>query len=204
MLKRTTLTAAACLLAAGCAAAPDPAAPADAPSAAAPSAAAAAAAIAPMVNVAASSSWRTDERLLPQLPILALVDAAGSLDAPTGLSITCNPDTGVMTARLHAQPPSRAGGTATYRLRLGEGSEPVEGRFLVNSRTGAADFVFTLDAVRLKTMAQMDRVVFETDAGEPTWAFVRDAMTPVSAHRIGSLAGLGAASDRYLVFCNPK
>jgi len=112
---------------AGCASAPDsvggpiasPSSPASGP---------AAAAVTPSVNFAATSQWTSEERLMPLDPILALVGASGSINDQLGLSMTCNPDNGKITARLGRQPAARVGQNVIYRLRLGAEATPVEGR----------------------------------------------------------------------------
>ena len=198
MLKRLNLIVAAGAVAAGCATAtgPAPVAPSG-PVALTPSAAT-------VLNIAATSSWNAKERLLPQLPILALVNNNDPVTSPAGFSMTCNPDNGQITARLGKQPAARVGQSASYKLKLGSDSRVVEGKFAANSRSGDADFVFSLESVTLRTMAQLDQIAFITDQGETQWAFVRDAGAPAKATYIASLKNLNAASAANLIFCNPK
>ncbi len=199
MLKR--LTAAAMMLTtAACASGPAPT-PAPAPSPAAPSAPAAPG-VTTEFNVAATSVWVAEERLLPQQPILALVGPGGSVEKPAGLSFVCNPSNGVITARLGKQPAARVGQNARYTLKLGQSNEAVEGAFQAGS--DGADFVFTLNSAKLRTLTQFNSVAFDTDQGEPQWAFVADPATPAKARFIGSLKNIRSEADSYLVFCNPK
>lgn len=200
MLKRLHLIVAAGALAAGCATATGPTTPA--PST--PGAVTPPAGVATVLNIAATSSWKADERLLPQNPILALVNNADPVSKPAGFSMTCNPDNGTITARLGKQPAARAGQAATYKLKLGSNSRPIEGKFTADPRDGEADFIFPLDSVTLRTMAQLDQVSVETDKGEAQWAFVRDPATLAKAKYVASLKSLNTESGSFLVFCNPK
>lgn len=202
MLKRLSLLVATGALAAACAS--SPAAGPSAGAAGAVSAAPAEPAISNAMNIAATSHWMAEERLMPQDPILALVNTGGSVDAPAGFVMTCNPANGTITARLGKQPTARVGETATYRIRLGAEAKPVEGRFMTNPRTPEADFVFPLQSVDVRTMAQLDMVSVLTDQGEVQWAFVRDPATQVQAKYIASLKDMAQQSIDYLNFCNPK
>lgn len=163
-----------------------------------------AAAAAPVMNMAATTSWTAEERLLPQHPILALVGENGQLNSQAGFSMTCNPDSGAITARLGKQDAARIGQSATYRLRLGAEARPLEGVFAATPGSLEADFVFPLESVTLRTMAQLDLVSIVTDRGEVQWALVRDPNVQVQAKYIASLRGMAAESQNYLVFCNPK
>src|SRR5262245_40442591 len=111
MLKRVALLAAMGALAAACADSPAPAVGTGGPAPLTPSAG-----VATVINIAATSQWMAEERLLPQDPILALVNAGGSVDNPSGFAMTCNPANGTITARLGKQPAARVGQTATYRI----------------------------------------------------------------------------------------
>jgi hypothetical protein len=177
-----------------------------APSAPAPSAPSAPAAFTPALNLAGSSVWSSEERLLPQQPILALIAEGGTINAPVGMSMTCNPDNGVITARLPRQAAGRTG-EATFKMKIGTGAaEEIDGRFQVNARTQEADFVFALPSARLTAMSRADVVTFETDTGEVLWAFVKDpakASEP-RAKYVGSLRGAPQEAAEYLVYCNPK
>jgi hypothetical protein len=202
MLARPLIAAAAGLLAIGCATAPATAPAGPAPEAA-PAAEAPAASIT-VENAAATTRWIADERLLPQDPILALVAQGGSVSAPAGFSMTCNPDNGDITARLGRQLANRAGQEAAYTLRLGAAAERLDGRFVPGARAGDVDFVFSLEPVTLRTMAQLNSVSIVTDGGEVQWTFLRDPAEAPNARYIASLRDLNTASEQFLVFCNPK
>lgn len=199
MLKRLSVLAAAGILAAACAS--DPAA---APSTGPVSAGSSTTAAAPLLNIAATSQWVAEERLMPQDPILALVNAGGTIDSPAGFYMTCNPANGTITAHLGKQPTTRVGQSATYRIRMGAEAKSVEGKFQTNPKAADADFVFPLGSIDIRTMAQLDLVSVLTDQGEVQWAFVRDPAAQVNAKYIGSLKGMAAQSLDYLNFCNPK
>src|SRR5262245_38142221 len=94
------------------------------------------------MNMAATTQWMAEERLMPQDPILALTNAGGSVDAPAGFYMTCNPANGTITARLGKQATSRVGQTATYRIRMGASAKEVDGKFETNPKAPEADFVF--------------------------------------------------------------
>ena len=198
MLKRLSLLAAAGVLAAACAS--DPAA---APSAG-PVSGGAAVAAAPLMNIAATSQWFAEERLMPQDPILALVNAGGTIESPAGFYMTCNPANGTITAHLGKQPATRVGQSATYRIRMGAEAKPIEGKFQTNPKAADADFVFPLQSIDIRTMAQLDLVSVLTDQGEVQWAFVRDPAAQVNAKYVASLKGMAQQSLDYLNFCNPK
>jgi hypothetical protein len=201
MLKRISLLAATGMLAAACASSP-----AAGPSAAASGAAITAAepSVSNALNIAGTSHWVAEERLMPQDPVLALVNAGGSVDAPAGFVMTCNPANGTITARLGKQPTARVGESATYRIRMGAEAKAIEGKFATNPRTPEADFVFPLQSVDVRTMAQLDMVSVLTDQGEVQWAFVRDPAAQVQAKYIASLKDMAQQSIDYLNFCNPK
>jgi hypothetical protein len=118
--------------------------------------------------------------------------------------MTCNPDNGAITARLGKQDAARIGQSATYRIRLGAEARPVDGQFAASPGSSDADFVFPMDSVALRTMAQLDMVSIATDKGDVQWAFVRDPSVQVQAKYTASLKGMAVASQNYLVFCNPK
>jgi hypothetical protein len=200
MLKRITLIAAFGALAAACASNPEPS-PSVSSGGAAP--------LNPggtptLANMAATTAWVAEERLLPQDPILALVNAGGSISNPAGFYMTCNPANGTITARLGKQPATRVGQTATYRLRMGAEAKPFEGKFETNPRAPEADFVFPIASVDVRTMSQLDMVSVLTDQGEVQWAFVRDPAAQVQAKYIASLKDMAQQSRDYLEFCNPK
>ncbi len=201
MLKRISIVAAMAAGLAACATNPAPLpgpSPTPTPEPAAP------AATAPILNLAATSQWTAEERLLPQQPILALVGQSGQLSEPVGFSMTCNPDDGKITARLGRQPSNRVGQSATYRLRLGAEARQVNGKFEASGRPTDSDFVFGLDSPTLRSMAGADMFSMITDGGEVQWSFVKDPATQVQAKYVGSTKNLATESQAYLVFCNPK
>ena len=159
---------------------------------------------APMLNIAATSQWEAEERLMPQDPILALITTGGSVDAPAGFYMTCNPANGSITARLGKQPSARVGQTAVFRIRMGAEAKVVEGKFETNPKNPDADFVFPLSSADLRAMAGMDMVSVLTDAGEAQWAFVKDPGAQVQAKYVASLKNLAQQSRDFLAFCNPK
>jgi hypothetical protein len=200
MLKRLTMLAALGALASACAANPAPAGSSTGgPAPLTPGAGTAAA-----MNIAGTTHWVAEERLMPQDPILALVTTSGSVDNPVGFYMTCNPANGTITARLGKQPTARVGQTATYRIRMGVEAKPVEGKFETNPKSPEADFVFPLASVDVRTMAQLDMVSVLTDQGEVQWAFVRDPATQVQARYVASLKDMAQQSRDYMEFCNPK
>ncbi|MDZ4759553.1 MAG: hypothetical protein SGJ21_00585 [Alphaproteobacteria bacterium] len=205
MINRLALLAATGVMAAACASAPAPLAGPSAPEPGSPLIAAPTApAFTPTLNLSATSSWLSDERLLPQYPILALVDGGGAVGAPAGFSTTCNPDNGAMTARLGKQPATRVGQSATYQMRVGDKAQMIEGRFEAAPRSSDADFVFKLDSPGLRSIAAADQVTFQSDQGDLQWAFVKDPAARVDARYIAALRNIGPAAESYLVYCNPK
>jgi hypothetical protein len=203
MLKRFCLLAAVGALAAACATDPTASSSAGGPVSLGPSAAGGAA-VTNALNIASTSQWVAEERLMPQDPILALVNAGGSIDNPAGFAMTCNPANGTITARLGKQPSTRVGQSATYRIRMGAEAKSIEGRFETNPKSPEADFVFPLASIDIRTMAQLDLVSVLTDQGEVQWAFVRDPATQVQARYIASLKNMAQVSMDYLNYCNPK
>jgi hypothetical protein len=201
MLKRLAFAAATIALAAACASQPVPVAAGPAP---APATGTVGPTTVTVLNIAATSSWQAEERLLPQDPILALVGASGALTDLAGFSMTCNPDNGKIVARLGRQPANRAGQTAMYRLRLGAEAKQVEGKFEAAPKTNDAEFVFGLSSADLRAMAGANMFSMITDGGEVQWAFVSDPGATVQAKYVASTKNLAAESAAYLVYCNPK
>jgi hypothetical protein len=201
MLKRLIMLAALGALASACAANPAPAS-GGSTGGAQPLTPGAGAATA--MNIAATSQWKAEERLMPQDPILALVTTSGSVDSPAGFYMTCNPANGGITARLGKQPTARVGQSATYRIRMGVEAKAVEGKFETNPKSPEADFVFPLASVDVRTMAQLDMISVLTDQGEVQWAFVRDPAAVVQAKYVASLKDMAQQSRDFMEFCNPK
>jgi hypothetical protein len=127
MLKRLSLTAAALVLACACASTTTPA---PSPGAATPGAAPAAPAAGPVttLNMAASTSWLSEDGLIPDQPKLVLVSAGGNADNSAGFALSCNPDNGSITGRLGKQDATRAGKSAIYRLKTGKATVELDGR----------------------------------------------------------------------------
>jgi hypothetical protein len=200
MLKRLSMLAALGALASACAANPAPAGSAGGPTSLTPGATTANA-----MNIASTTQWKAEERLMPQDPILALVNTtAGSVDNPAGFYLTCNPANGTIVGRLGKQPGNRVGQSATYRIRMGVEAKSVEGKFETNPKSPEPDFVFPLGSVDVRTMAQLDMVSVVTDQGEAQWAFVRDPGAQVQAKYVASLKDMAAQSRDFMEFCNPK
>lgn len=201
MSNRLLIAIAAAALSSACASAP-------APKAATPNPGVPAAvgkpAIATVANMAATSSWRAEERLMPEQPILGLVNITGAAASPAGVAVTCNPSKGEMMFHLGLQPGDRAGQSAGFRILLAGAPEAVDGKYVAVPGTANSEFRFPIDNVRLRTIAQLDKVVFENDKGEAQWALVRDPAAPVSAKYIGSLKNLSEQAARFFYFCNPK
>jgi hypothetical protein len=203
MLKRLTLLVATGLMAVACADNPAPA-PGPGLTPAAPSSSAGAGA-ATVLNVAGTTHWAAEERLMPQDPILALVNASGgTVDQPQGFWMTCNPSNGQIAAHLGKQPAGRMGQTANYQIRLGAGVKEIDGKFAANPKAPEPDFVFQISSADLLNLSQLDMMSIATDTGEAQWAFVRDPAAKVQAKYIGSLKDLTAQSKDFLTWCNPK
>jgi len=204
MFKRIALVAAVGALAAACAS--NPATSSDVGSATgAVSLTGAAAGTATVANVAATTAWLAEEKLIPQDPVLALVNATGGdVDSPQGVVITCNAANGGTTVKLGKQPANRIGQSATYRMRTGAGAQEVEGKFVTNTKSPDADFAFPIRQADLLAMSQLDIVSILSDTGEVQWAFVKDPAAKVQARYIGSLKDLPKQAADFIAYCNPK
>ncbi len=199
MSMRLGLLAASGLMAAACASQPTTGSTGSSSGAVALTPAASAA----IANMAATTTWMSEERLLPQDPILAMVQSGGSVDSPAGFAVTCNPDNGSLTGHLGMQPASMAGQQATYRIRLGGRADRISGTFETDA-SGDTKFVFPMESSALRQMSTLDTVTILDASAEPQWAFVSDPATQVSAKYIGTLSGIDQATQDFLVFCNPK
>ncbi len=197
---RLGLVAATGLLAAACASQPS-----SAPSTGSSGGAVALtpAATAAIANMAATTTWVSEERLLPQDPILAMVQAGGNAESPAGFAVTCNPDNGSLTGHLGMQPAGMVGQEATYRIRLGGRADRINGTFEADAN-GETKFVFPMESSALRQMSTLDTVTILDANAEPQWAFVSNPSTQISAKYIGTLAGIDQATQDFLVFCNPK
>lgn len=209
MFNRIALAAAAGLLATACASSPAAtpdggAAPAGGGSTSAATAPAAASAIT-VLNIAATSHWAAEENLVPDDPMLALVNAStNNTDNPQGVAATCNASNGGITMRLGKQDTARVGQSATYRLRTGASMRDLNGKFEVVRRSPDTHFAFTITSADLLALGQLDMVSFVSDKGEVEWSLVKDAGAQVQAKHIGSLKDFDKAARDFLVYCNPK
>lgn len=207
MYSRIAMLAAAGFLAAACAT--NPAESPSAPSASGPAAASgspsAPAGTVTVSNMAATTSWLAEEKLIPEDPMLALVmTGARDTDNPAGISVHCKAANGSMAMHLGKQPATRVGQTATFRLRAGPGVREIEGKFMTNPRATDADFVFPMTSADLLALGQLDMVSFVSDQGDVQWAFVKDPAAQVQAKYIGSLKNYPSAARDFLNYCNPK
>jgi len=201
MLKRLSLTAAALVLACACASTTTPV---PSPGAATPGAAPAAPAAGPVttLNMAASTSWLSEDGLIPDQPKLVLVSAGGNADTSAGFALSCNPDNGSITGRLGKQDASRAGKSAIYRLKTGKATVELDGTF--STKGANTDFVFPIETKTVRDIATSTTVTVATDAGDVQWGFVVDPNAAVPAKYVASLKNFGAQMDSFLVYCNPK
>lgn len=206
MFSRIALLAAAGFLATACASNPaaspsSPAAPGSPSAATSP----AAPATVTILNVAATTSWLAEEKLIPDDPVMALVTTgARDTSASAGVWVECKAANGNMTMHLGKQAAARAGQTAIFRLRSGPGARDIAGKFVANSRSPDTDFVFPITSADLLAMGQLDMVSFVSDQGDVQWALVKDAAAPVQAKYIGSLKNYSKAATDFLNYCNPK
>jgi hypothetical protein len=209
MFSRIALAAAAGLLAAACAST-SATAPGDGAVAARGGASSASPAPAEpvgttLLNIAATSYWVAEEKLIPDDPLLALVEnGATDADNPKGILIVCNAANGGISVRVGKQDATRAGQSATYRIRTGASMREVNGKFVANTRSADTDFVFPISSADLVALGQLDIVSFVSDKGEVEWSLVKDAGAQVQAKHIGSLKQFPGATREFLDFCNPK
>ncbi len=118
--------------------------------------------------------------------------------------LTCNAANGKISVHLGKQAATRAGQSATYKLRTGAGARDLDGKFEANKKTGDTEFVFPIASADLMGMSQLDLVSVLGDQGDVQWAFVKDPTASVQAKYIGSMKDLSTASRDFLTFCNPK
>jgi hypothetical protein len=155
-------------------------------------------------NLAGNTAWMAEDNLIPQDPVLALVNAiGGNVDNPQGVVITCNAANGGTTVKLGKQAANRVGQSATYRIRTGASMLEVDGKFAAN-KSGDADFVFPIKQADLLALSKLDSVSVVSDTGEVQWAFVKDPAAQVQAKYIGSLKNMPKQTEEFMVFCNPK
>lgn len=204
MFHRIALLAAVGTLAAACASNPSAGSGASADSAGAVSLTGAASTTIVVQNLAGNTAWMAEDNLIPQDPVLALVNAiGGNTDNPQGVVITCNAANGGTTVKLGKQPANRIGQSATYKIRTGASMLDVDGKFAAN-KSGDADFVFPIKQADLIAISKLDAVSVLSDNGEVQWAFVKDPAAQVQAKYIGSLKNMPKQTEDFMVFCNPK
>jgi hypothetical protein len=206
MFSRIATTAAVALLAAACASNPaeGPVTPA-APGTAAAPAPSVPAGTATIANLAATTWWFAEDKLIPEDPVLALVnDGVENTDQSAGLSVVCSAANGNMKMRIGKQPGTRLGQTATFKVRSGASTRDISGRFEAAARAGETDFVFPIIAADLLALGQPDMVSFVSDQGDVQWTLVKQADAQVQAKYIGSLKAFSREAADFLVYCNPK
>jgi hypothetical protein len=206
MFSRIALISAAGLLAVACASNPAPVGGGTVTPDAAPSvtsAPAAAAGTATISNMAASTSWWAEEKLIPEDPALALVvTGIRDTDKNAGVYAECNAANGAITMHLGKQ--AGRTGSATFKIRAGAGTRDINGKFSTKASTNETSFTFPVTSADLLALGQPDMVSFVSDRGEVEWALVKNTTAQVQAKYVGSLAGFGAAASDFLNYCNPK
>jgi type V secretory pathway adhesin AidA len=207
MFSRIAFIAAAGLLAVACATNPAPAdsgaAPSDTGAAVTP-APAASTGTATVANMAATTMWFAEEKLIPDNPALALV-MNGTLDTDksAGLLAECNAANGNITMYVGKQAAGRTG-DATFRVRIGPATRDVQGKFTAKRGSTDTYFAFPITSADLLALGQPDMVSLVSDQGEVQWALVKNAATQVQAKYVGSMTGFGKAAADFLNYCNPK
>ncbi len=158
-----------------------------------------------IANMAATTFWLAEENLIPDDPVLALVNTgAKNADTNAGMAVVCKAANGSMTVRLGKQPASRVGQAATFKLRAGPGARDIAGKFEANRRSPDADFVFPISSADMLAMGQLDMVSFVSDQGDAQWALVKNPGAQVQAKYVGSLKDFSTAARDFLNYCNPK
>lgn len=206
MFHRIALLAATGLMAAACATNPSssPTSP-EMPGAAVTPGPAAPAGTVTVANMAATTFWMAEEKLIPEDPMLALVNTgARNTDNTAGISVVCKAANGNMYLHLGKQPAARVGQAATFKLRAGPGARDLEGKFEANRRSPDADFVFPISSADLLALGQLDMVSLVSDQGEVQWALVKSPTATPQAKYVGSLTKFATAARDFLNYCNPK
>lgn len=206
MFNRIAMLAATGLLAAACASNPAPGSssgpgsiPAASPAPAVP------AGTATLMNMAGSTTWVAEEKLIPDDPVMALVNSGVvDTDMSVGVTAVCKAANGNISLRLGKQPGTRLGQTATFKVRSGAAARDVSGRFEASRMAGETDFVFPISSADLLAIGQPDIVSFVADTGDVQWALVKSADAPVQARYVGSLRNFATAARDFLNYCNPK
>ena len=206
MFNRIALLAATGFLAAACATDPaaGPSTPAT-PGATVTPGAATPAGTATVANMAATTFWLAEENLIPDDPVLALVNnGARNTDTTAGVAVICKAANGNIFFHIGKQSATRVGQSATFKLRAGPGARDIEGKFEVNRRSPDADFVFPITSADLLAMGQLDMISMVSDQGEVQWAFVKSPTATPQAKYVGSLKNFSTAAHDFLNYCNPK
>ena len=206
MFNRIALLAATGLMAAACASSPGAgtATPATPGAAVTPGPATPSGAVT-VSNMAATTFWLAQENLIPDDPVLALVNTgAKNTDTTAGVAVICKAANGSMSVHLGKQPAARVGQSATFKLRAGPGARDIDGKFEVNRRSPDADFVFPITSADLLAMGQLDMISLVSDQGEVQWAFVKSPTATPQAKYVGSLKNFSTAAHDFLNYCNPK
>jgi hypothetical protein len=206
MFSRIAFIAAAGLLAVACATNPSAvdggAAPSDTGAAVTPAPAGAAGTVT-ISNMAASTSWFAEEKLIPDDPALALVvTGIRDTEKSAGVYAECNAANGNITMHLGKQ--TGRTGNATFKVRSGAGTRDINGRFSTKASTNETSFAFPVTSADLLALGQPDMVSFVSDRGEVEWALVKNPAAQVQAKYVGSLTGFGTAASDFLNYCNPK
>jgi hypothetical protein len=116
MFHRIALLAAVSTLAAACASNPSAGSSISADAGGAVPLAGAGSATIVVQNLAGNTAWLAEDNLIPQDPVLALVNAiGGNTDNPQGVVVTCNAANGGTTMKIGKQPANRVGQSATLR-----------------------------------------------------------------------------------------
>lgn len=206
MLNRIAMMAAAGLLAAACAS--NPVADSSGAGSSSPSAAPAPAVpsgTATLMNMAGSTVWVAEEKLIPDDPAMALVNmGVNDTDMSVGVAAVCKAANGNISLRLGKQPGTRLGQTATFKVRSGASARDVSGRFEASKRAGETDFVFPITSADLLAIGQPDIVSFVSDTGDVQWALVKSPDAQVQARYVGSLRNFSSAAGDFINYCNPK
>jgi len=207
MFSRIALAAAAGLLAAACATNPatsGSSSPTDTGAATTPAPAAGAAGTVTIANMAATTSWFAEEKLIPDNPALALVQTGSTdTDRSQGIWAECNAANGNITMHLGKQAAGRTG-DATFKLRTGAGVRDISGKFQTQRGSSDVSFAFPITSADLLAIGQPDMVSFVSDQGEVQWALVKNPSAQVQAKYIGSLSNFGTAASDFINYCNPK
>ena len=168
MFSRIALISAIGRVAVACASNPAPAGGGAVTPDAAPSVTSAPAAVAgtaTISNMAASTSWWAEEKLIPEDPALALVMTGGrDTDKNAGFFAECNAANGAITMHLGKQ--AGRTGNATFKVRAGAGTRDIEGRFSTKASTNETSFTFPVTSADLLAMGQPDMISFVSDRGE--------------------------------------